>query len=117
MDDSQRKYAVLVGGLVVGILLVVQQVKYWGHVDHVQKTLVSLASDLNQKGIEVYRENVTAELERHGMPIEPEQLEVVEDRAKDEFRVTLRYEWPMKLLFVKWNRQHVARMSSTILDL
>ena len=102
--------------LALAVAVTVQVVIYWAHVESVRKTVSLQLMVYQQGGADSYRSAVLNELEDMGMEIEPGALATVEDRDRDEFRVELRYEWPLRVLFFTFNRPHLVRARTIILD-
>jgi hypothetical protein len=96
-------------------VLTVQGVTYWSHVESVRKTVLLQLTVYHQSGLRAYRKAVLDALEDMGMDAEELDLRTKEDRANDELRVELRYEWPLQLLFFTLERPNVVRTRTTIL--
>jgi hypothetical protein len=94
----------------------VQFVKYYVHVDGVQKTLMSQLIVYHDRGADAYKVAVKNELAHMGMAVAPGALVMVEDRAHDEMRVELDYTWPLHVLWFELDRPNIALTRTTILD-
>ena len=102
--------------LILAVVAAAQAVKYWAQVASVDKVLTAQLMVFQQSGTVAYREAVLGELAGMDLEISPDDLDTVEDRAKDELCVELRYEWPLHVLVFTLPRSHVARTRTTILE-
>ena len=92
--------------LVLAVVSGVQYGRFHLQVDGVEKTVRSLIPEFHQRGVDVYRERLVDQLAVMGLTLTQEDLDLVEDPLHDEFRVVVRYSWPLKVLVWEFPRTH-----------
>jgi hypothetical protein len=102
--------------LVLAVVIGVQYARFHFQVEGVAKTVRALIPDFHDRGRKVYRERLLAELETMGLAVGEEDLELVEDAIRDEFRVVVRYSWPLHVLAWEKPREHEYRFTAPLYD-
>ena len=113
---SGKNWAVAAAMILV-LIVGVQQVGYWTHVDAVHKTIVAQLMVYQQSGLDAYRNRVVEKLRTLQMDVEADDLEIVEDNDADELRVEYHYAWPMHVLVFSVDTEPVVLAKATILGI
>jgi len=103
---SQKDFLALLL-LVLGVVASVQYARFHFQLDGVEQTVRSLVPEFHQRGGEVYRERLFEEFETMGLVVAQQDVDLEEDILHDEFRVIVRYSWPLDVLVWQFPRDHV----------
>ena len=102
--------------LLLGVVAGVQYAKFHFQIDGVEKTVRALVPEFHQRGVDSYRERLLAEFAVMGLTLADDDVELVEDAIRDEFRVAVRYTWPLEVLLWEQPRVHHYEFTAPLYD-
>lgn len=113
MSQKDLLYLLLI---LLGVTVGVQYARYHLQVDGVGQTVRALVPEFHQRGVDSYRERLLEEFALMGLAVGDEDLELVEDALRDEFRIAVHYSWPLEILVWDQPRDHVYEFTAPLYD-